>query len=158
MGAVAPAPAMYRRDAFTGEARCIQMPPEPPQDPVTALLAKQLASGMWDEPAEAPVKATIRALLFLLKHDVTSAHPLHGAQVKKAVEALVARAVVSPDKAPDVCALALAVAWLISSGPRSRGTIANLVDTNAAFASLKGRLDETSLRADLDRLAGLAAM
>jgi Ca-activated chloride channel family protein len=122
-------------------------------DPVTAILASQLASGLWDDPHAGEVRATARALVELLKRGVTTAHPLHGPQVKKAVEVLIERALLVAAKEPRLAELAIAVAWLIASGPRTRASIAGLVDTTPALAPLRGRLDDTSLRADLDRLA-----
>ncbi len=58
-----------------------------------ALLASQLASGLWAGTGTGPepvrqARATAMALLELLRQGITSNHALHGAQVKKAVEAL----------------------------------------------------------------------
>jgi hypothetical protein len=71
-------------------------------------------------------------------------------QVQKAVEALL-------DRAPRVdratAELALAVVWLVASGPRTRRLVEDLVAREPAFAALRGRLDEKTLQADLARLA-----
>ena len=134
-------------------------PPVAPQDPVVALLSRQLASGMWDEPqAAAPedvrlVRATARALVELFRLGITTAHATYGAQVRKAVEALVEKAVAVAADAPRVAELALAIAWLTAAGPRTRGAIERLVQGTASLGGLSGRLDEAALRADLDRLA-----
>jgi len=127
-----------------------------PIDPVVALLGRQLASGMWDDPSlpgsvsEREVRATALALIELLERGVTTAHALHGAQVKKAVDALLAR-VSSVD--PRTAELALAVAWLVASGPRTRKLIEHLVSTEPELSPLRGRLEEATLRADIGRLA-----
>src|SRR5262249_38049916 len=60
-----------------------------PSDPVIEILARQGASGLWDAPGEStPLRATLDALLSLLRANVTTAHPVHGAQIKKAISAL----------------------------------------------------------------------
>src|SRR5262249_28759958 len=95
-----PMAAMDRAASFSEKAKCVA-PPDferaesraEREDPVVAILGKQLASGMWDDGKGGEVRATVRALLALLERGVTTAHPLHGAQVKKAVEALLERAV-----------------------------------------------------------------
>jgi Ca-activated chloride channel homolog len=130
-----------------------------PQDPVVALLSRQLASGMWDDPEATAsadvvlVRATANALVELFRQGVTTTHAVYGAQVKKAVEALVPRAVAVAAAEPRLAELALAIAWLTAAGPRTRGAIERLVLGNAALVGLSGRLDEAALSADLDRLA-----
>ena len=52
-----------------------------------------------------------------------------------------------------IAELAIAIAWLIATGPRTRGAIERLVGANAALGTLAGKLDERGLRAELDRLA-----
>ncbi len=130
-----------------------------PQDPVVALLSRQLASGLWDDP-QAPgavphreARATARALVTLWKQGVTTAHAVYGGQVKKAVEALMERAVLVAATEPKLAELALAISWLIAAGPRTRGAVERLVGANAALGALVGRFDEAGLGADLDRLA-----
>jgi len=133
--------------------------PPAQHDPVVALLSRQLASGMWDDPqAGGPeevrrVRATARALVELFRLGITTAHATYGAQVKKAVEALVEKAVAVAAQEPRVAELALAIAWLTAAGPRTRGAIERLVQGTASLGGLAGRLDEAALRADLDRLA-----
>src|SRR6218665_3535604 len=106
------------------------------------LLGQQLASGLWagqgagTEPVR-QARATALALLELLRQGITSTHPLHGAQVKKAVEALLAL-MPSLDKASDVAELALGVAWLVSAGPRTRGRISQAA---RPLAGLPARLE-----------------
>ena len=119
------------------------------------LLERQLASGLWvgtgagAEPVR-QARTTALALLLLLRQGITSSHALHGAQVKKAVEALLAL-LPQLGGAPDVAELALGVAWLVAAGPRTRGRI-----TQAAqpLAGLGARLrNEVALRQHVDALA-----
>jgi Ca-activated chloride channel homolog len=134
----------------------------PPRDPIVELLQQQLASGLWDDrsaPTPAIVndprylRATALALLELYRAGVTTSHALHGAQVKKAVAALLALAklVGTRDAAAE---LALGVAWLVASGPRTRRDIERAI-TGAALDGLRSRLaDEAALR---DHVTALAA-
>ncbi|MFY0526144.1 VIT domain-containing protein [Archangium gephyra] len=119
------------------------------------LLEQQLASGLWagTGPGAEPVRqarATALALLELLRQGITSSHALHGAQVKKAVEALLAL-VPQLGGAPDVAELVLGVAWLVAAGPRTRGRIAQAAQP---IAGLSSRLEnEVALRQHVDALA-----
>ncbi|WNG23546.1 VWA domain-containing protein [Cystobacter fuscus] len=119
------------------------------------LLGQQLASGLWagTGPGSEPVRqarATALALLELLRQGITSGHALHGGQVKKAVEALLAL-MPSLGQAPEVAELALGVAWLVSAGPRTRGRISQAA---RPLAGLSARLeDEGKLRQHVDTLA-----
>jgi Ca-activated chloride channel homolog len=128
--------------------------PAPGTD-VTALLSRQLASGLWEgtgtglEPVR-QARATALALLELLRQGITSNHPLHGAQVKKAVEALLSLAA-GLTGVPDVAELALGVAWLVAAGPRTRGKIAQAAQPLAGLSACMG--DEAKLRQHVDTLA-----
>ncbi|OJH36120.1 VIT domain-containing protein [Cystobacter ferrugineus] len=119
------------------------------------LLGRQLANGLWagTGPGSEPVRqarATALALLELLRQGITSGHALHGSQVKKAVEALLAL-LPSLGHAPEVTELALGVAWLVSAGPRTRGRISQAA---RPLAGLSARLeDEAKLRQHVDTLA-----
>ncbi|ATB35570.1 hypothetical protein CYFUS_000983 [Cystobacter fuscus] len=119
------------------------------------LLGQQLASGLWagTGPGSEPVRqarATALALLELLRQGITSGHALHGSQVKKAVEALLAL-LPSLGEATEVAELALGVAWLVSAGPRTRGRISQAA---RPLAELSARLaDEGKLRQHVDALA-----
>jgi Ca-activated chloride channel family protein len=119
------------------------------------LLEQQLASGLWAGTGAGPetvrqARATALALLELLRQGITSSHNLHGAQVKKAVEALLAL-VPQLGGAPDVAELALGVAWLVAAGPRTRGRIAQAAQP---IAGLSSRLEnEVALRQHVDALA-----
>ncbi|NVJ06169.1 VWA domain-containing protein [Myxococcus sp. AM001] len=120
-----------------------------------SLLSRQLANGLWDGTGEGsePVRqarATALALLTLLREGITSSHPLHGAQVKKAVEALLSLAASIGGDA-QVAELALGVAWLAAAGPRTRGRIEQAA---RPLAGLTGRLgNEVALREHVDTLA-----
>ncbi|QSQ20537.1 VWA domain-containing protein [Pyxidicoccus parkwayensis] len=120
-----------------------------------ALLGRQLANGLWAGTGTGPepvrqARATALALLELLREGVTSSHPLHGAQVKKAVEALLSLAA-SITGEPQVAELALGVAWLVAAGPRTRGRIEQAAKP---LAGLNGRMgNEVALRQHVDTLA-----
>jgi Ca-activated chloride channel homolog len=131
------------------------MEPAPAADGGVGLLETQLASGLWAgtgagaEPVR-QARATALALLELLRQGITSSHALHGAQVKKAVEALLAL-IPQLGGAPDVAELALGVAWLVAAGPRTRGRIAQAAQP---IAGLSSRLEnEVALRQHVDALA-----
>jgi Ca-activated chloride channel family protein len=139
-------------EAFEEEAR---MESAHGADGGVGLLEQQLASGLWAgtgtgaEPVR-QARATALALLELLRQGITSSHALHGAQVKKAVEALLAL-VPQLSGAPDVAELALGVAWLVAAGPRTRGKIAQAAQP---IAGLSARLqNEVALRQHVDTLA-----
>ncbi len=119
------------------------------------LLSRQLANGLWEGAGEGPesvrrARATALALLTLLREGITSSHPLHGPQVKKAVEALLSLAASLSGDA-QVVELALGVAWLASAGPRTRGRIEQAAKP---LAGLSGRLgNDVALREHVDTLA-----
>jgi Ca-activated chloride channel homolog len=122
---------------------------------VTALLSQQLASGLWAGTGAGPepvrqARATALALLELLRQGITSNHPLHGAQVKKAVEALLSLAA-GLTGVPEVAELALGVAWLVAAGPRTRGRIAQAAQPLAGLSACMG--NEARLRQHVDTLA-----
>jgi Ca-activated chloride channel family protein len=124
-------------------------------DPVMTLLGSQLASGLWDEADavgddhQRRARATSRALLELVDLGVTSAHKLHGAQVKKAIEALLQILSKLDDKTAE---LALGAAWLAASGRRTRRELEDAMSRSAV--SLRVWLaDAQALRAHLVQLA-----
>lgn len=126
-----------------------------PADPLRELMQRQLASGLWDDPAapgdpSAQARTTLEALRELLRAGVDTAHGLYGAQVKKAVAALarLARTLVARDR--DLAERALGVAWLAASGRRSRREVEDAVSHEPALAGLRAQLgDERALRARL---------
>lgn len=135
------------------EAQAEQKPTEGTD--ITALLSRQLASGLWEGTGTGPepvrqARATALALLELLRQGITSNHPLHGAQVKKAVDALVSLAA-GLTGVPEVAELALGVAWLVAAGPRTRGKIAQAAQPLAGLSACIG--DEAKLRQHVDTLA-----
>jgi len=148
-------------DAAVAPARSqlLPTPSGPGGDPVVALLGRQLANGLWDAPGPEPegirrVRATVQALLSLLREGVTTAHPLHGTQVKKAVEALLGEARTVASGQPALAELALGVAWLIASGRRTRGQIEQAVSSEQALQGLKPLFgDEGRMRQRVDALA-----
>jgi Ca-activated chloride channel family protein len=123
-----------------------------PADPLRELLQRQLASGLWDEPAApgdplAQARATTEALLELLRAGIDTAHGLYGTQVKKAVAALarLAQTLVARDR--DLAERALGVAWLAASGRRTRREVEDAVSHEPALAGLRTQLgDEQALR------------
>jgi Ca-activated chloride channel family protein len=122
---------------------------------VTDLLSRQLASGLWAGTGSGPepvrqARATALALLELLRQGITSNHALHGAQVKKAVEALLSLAA-GLTGAPEVAELALGVAWLVAAGPRTRNRIVQAAQPLAGLSACIG--DEVKLRKHVDTLA-----
>lgn len=137
----APSPSM---DGMVGP------PPSSRQgDPALAILARQGASGLWEEPRRDPVERTVEAMLALVRLGLSSRHMIHGAQIKKAIDALLVR--LAANRATDVKLreLALGVAWLLASGPRTRSEI-ELAAKGSALAVTFG--DEPAVRAYVERL------
>ncbi len=124
-------------------------------DPALAVLEGQGASGLWEESGRDPVELTVDALLVLLRLGLTSAHAVYGAQIKKAVDALLAAVAAAPSIEARLRELALAVAWLLSSGRRTRHGIEDAVrGGGAALATLSASLQsESSVRARIDHLS-----
>src|SRR5262249_47860289 len=112
-------------------------------------LGSQSASGLWENGGKDPIGATIDALLALLREGVTAAHPVHGAQIKKAVEALLEAVLRAPHT--DKAELALALAWLCSTGRRTRKQIEDAARGHASLVAALG--DEAKVRARVDALA-----
>jgi Ca-activated chloride channel family protein len=119
----------------------------------TDAFERQLASGLWegDRADDAGrLLATARRLRACRAEGIDTAHPVFGAQVAKAVEAvceLATRLLAKGEAAAEVAA-ALAAAYLVATGPRLRARIKALVDGAAAPAlrALAGELgDERAL-------------
>jgi Ca-activated chloride channel homolog len=134
----------------------MKVPAPEPIDRTVDLLGRQLASGLWDDPSDGKdvevrqLRATSRALLTLLRAGVTSTHALHGAQIKKAVSALIILARAIASRAAADAELALGIAWLTATGRRTRNEITAAID-GASLPALKARLtDEVALRAHID--------
>jgi Ca-activated chloride channel family protein len=143
-------------DSAFGEDEALSAAQEPMESAeVTGLLSQQLASGLWAGSGSGPepvrqARATALALLELLRQGITSNHALHGAQVKKAVEALLSLAA-SLTGVPEVAELALGVAWLVAAGPRTRSRIVQAAQPLAGLSACIG--DEVKLRKHVDTLA-----
>jgi Ca-activated chloride channel homolog len=123
-------------------------------DPILEVLSRQAASGLWEEPGGDSVTLTVEALLALYRLGLTTAHAVHGAQLKKAVEALLAQLASEP-VGPHLHELALGVAWLVATGRRTRQSIENTArGGGAALAALASALgDESGVRTFVDRLS-----
>ena len=124
-------------------------------DPVTAILQRQSASGMWEEPGKDPIEVTSLALLFLVRLGVSSTHPVHGAQTQKAVSALLAAIEATPALDPRVAERALAALWLLATGRRTRLAIKEAVSHRAGLEALAALLDrgDAGVRAHVERIA-----
>jgi len=123
-------------------------------DPILAILAQQSASGLWETTGRDPILVTIDALLVLVRAGVTTAHAVHGAQTKKAVDALLDALAAEGAVDPKTIELALGVAWLLSTGRRTRTAIrdaAQRIEGASTLATLLGRDDE--VRAHVERNA-----
>ena len=123
---------------------------------MSKLLRQQLASGLWPDGSGSSevqqVRATALALLELVRAGVTTAHAQHGAQIRKAIEALLER--LARAKAGRLIELAFAVALLAASGPRTRSRIKQAISGRSDLGSLCAELNsETALRAHADALA-----
>ena len=99
----------------------------------SATLLEQEASGLWAGQNDAVrVQRTAEALLTLRAAGIDAQHRVYGAQIKKAVRALldVATKLACSDAAAARCAFA--VAWLVSDAQR-RGAIAASAKSVVAF-------------------------
>jgi Ca-activated chloride channel family protein len=117
-------------------------------DPILDVLGRQAASGLWEEPGKDAIEVTASALVALLRLGVTGAHPVYGAQVKKAVEAVLERLAATPQLDARVAQLALGVAWLMATGRRTKKQV-----EDAGAARGLSFADETSVRAVVESLA-----
>lgn len=89
-------------------------------DHLESLLFRQRADGLWGSEHD-ELAATAAALGQLADGGVTTAHPLHGAPVKKAIEALCARAEAGA-RGPDL-RLALEAALRAAAGARTKARV-----------------------------------
>jgi Ca-activated chloride channel family protein len=123
---------------------------KPHPDPVLAILSRQSASGLWEEGHRDPIELTVQAMLSLVRLGLSSRHMIHGAQIKKAVDALLVR--LAANRATDVRLreIALGVAWLLATGPRTRSEI-EAAAKGSALAVTFG--NEPAVRAHVERLA-----
>jgi hypothetical protein len=136
----APVDALYSMEKDEGGAA--------EADPILALLSRQAASGLWEEPGKDPIETTAAVLVALLRLGVTAAHAVHGALVKKAVEALLERFTQAAPKDPRIVQLALGAAWLLATGRRTKKQIEEAAQKHGAMVG-----DEQTVRAEVERLA-----
>ncbi|HEY8077238.1 MAG TPA: VIT domain-containing protein [Labilithrix sp.] len=122
-------------------------------DPILELLERQAASGLWEQAGRPTLACSVDAMLVLLRAGVGADHAVHGAQVKKAIDALVDEAlrVADPKSVNDVV-LALALAWLLASGRRTRRAIEDAARGRADLPATSFS-DEPTVRARVDVLA-----
>ena len=142
---------LWRGPGPSFEARVME-PAAQPADPAFALLARQLASGLWDDGADAQepelrqLQATARALIALLRLGVDASHAQHGELIRKAIAALLPLAAALAAHASAAVEEALAAAWLASSGKRTRRALRQVI-ADAGLSALDARLDdEAALR------------
>jgi Ca-activated chloride channel family protein len=151
-GMAPPAPIGAGRSATVDACAAAPPPPssKPHADPVLAILSRQSASGLWEEGHRDPIELTVQAMLALVRLGLSSRHMIHGAQIKKAVDALLVR--LAANRATDVRLreIALGVAWLLASGPRTRTEI-EAAAKGSALAVTFG--NEPAVRAHVERLA-----
>ncbi|WP_437281089.1 VIT domain-containing protein [Sorangium sp. So ce375] len=131
-------------------------------DGLGRLFEEQLASGLWERGDSTDLgRLSGTALCLATCHDqgVDSAHPIYGAQVAKAVEALCALAasLLQRGGADGEVAASLAAAYLVASGRRLRAQVRDAVAAAApeAVRALLGELgDAGALRRRVDALRG----
>jgi Ca-activated chloride channel family protein len=136
----------------TADARPIDAPKGGGDDP-WSIVERQQLSGLWIDAAPGDrdgdaraARATVEALVRLLGGGVTSAHPLYGEPVRKAIEALLQLLPRIPD--PALRTRALAVAWLAAEGKRTRRVVRAAIE--ALAPELAARLDdEAALKAEV---------
>jgi Ca-activated chloride channel homolog len=127
-----------------------------PGERMRVLFSSQSASGLWEEQGKSAILVTTETLLALLNLGLTTADAVHGALLKKAIDALLLA--LSTDNGTDakVRELALGIAWLLTTGHRTRQAI----EANAANASLQlfeaANRNETAVRQRVDQLAVLS--
>ncbi|WP_438019316.1 VIT domain-containing protein [Sorangium sp. So ce315] len=126
------------------------------------VFENQLASGLWEggESTElGRLSSTALCLATCHAQGVDSAHPIYGAQVAKAVEALCALAVslLQRGGAEREVAAALAAAYLVASGRRLRARVHDVAAGAApeAVRAIVGELgDAAALRRRVEALRG----
>ncbi|MGK3965261.1 VIT domain-containing protein [Sorangium sp. So ce118] len=133
-----------------------------PGDDLGRFFEEQLASGLWErgEPTDlGRLTSTALCLATCREQGVDSAHPIYGAQVAKAVEALCALAetLLQGGGADREVAAALAAAYLVASGRRLRARVHGVAAGAASEAvrGVAGELgDAAALRRRVEALRG----
>lgn len=133
--------AAYEGSAWASGAEAESVSkPRSSSDPVTATLERQSASGLWEEQGRDSIEVTVEALLVLVRLGVSTSHPVHGAQTKKAVDALLAALEAAPRLDPKLAEIALAALWLVSTGRRTRVAIKNAANGRPGLERLGAML------------------
>ncbi len=143
-GSAADAPVLLRAE---GDALA-PMPSRSSLDPMVAILERQAASGLWEDPPRDPIASTVDALAGLVRLGASAAHATHGAQIRKAIDSVLALVSTERPEDPRVRHLLCAALLLLASGKRTRARITTLA---ASWGHLLGT--EREVRADLERLA-----
>lgn len=151
----APPMALYERSHAKGKMPSLgELAAGVSRDPVTATLERQAASGLWEEAGREPIEVTVEALLVLVRLGVSTSHPVHGAQTRKAVDALLAALAAAPRLDPKLAELAFAALWLLSTGRRTRGAIKEAASERVGLEELSALLGrDEDVRAHVERLA-----
>lgn len=132
--------------SMADDGSCTAVPPA-----LKVILGRQGASGLWEEPGRDTLDVTVEALAALLHYNVRASHPVHGAQVKKAIVALLEAVAAADDDVAPV-ALALGLAWLLSTGRRTRRAIEDLAKRRPGLESLTTAFEsERKARSHVDR-------
>ena len=127
--------------------------PPPPRDPVLDALGRQSASGLWEEPGRDPIVSTLDALLSLVRLGLSTSHPVHGAQTKKAVDVLLDLIIRTPALDARLAELALAASWLLATGRRTRRTLEEEASARGLHGLARSFRAGDDLRAHVERLA-----
>ena len=124
-------------------------------DPITSILERQSASGMWEERGRDPIEVTVEVLLILVRLGVSSTHSVHGAQTTKAIAALLDAIEAAPALDAKVAELALAALWLLATGRRTRLAIKEVASHRTGLEALTALLghDDDGVRAHVERIA-----
>ncbi|MCK6529885.1 hypothetical protein L6R50_20770 [Myxococcota bacterium] len=155
-----PSPAASFERAARGPVGGSAGGPSGLRDPALAVLSGLGADGLWGgegddgSPEARALRASARALLRLRDLGLDTAHPLHGALLRKAVEAVVRLARRAHDREPRLAEAALAAAWGVATGARTRGTVEAAIRALPG-TDLAGRLgDAPAVRARAEECLG----
>ncbi|WP_437969985.1 VIT domain-containing protein [Sorangium sp. So ce260] len=126
------------------------------------VFEEQLASGLWERGESTDLgrlTSTARCLAACHEQGVDSAHPIYGAQVAKAIEALcaLAESLLQRGGADGEVAAALAAAYLVAGGRRLRARVSQVGSTTASEAVrevLNEMGDAGALRRRVEALRG----
>jgi len=141
-------------DTWSGELADLGASKGGKGDPLLTTLGCQSSSGLWEAQGRDPIEVTVAALLVLLRLGVSTSHPVHSAQTKKAVDALLDALGRAASLDPKLAELALAALWLLSTGRRTRTAIKDATAARPGLeglAAILGRDDD--VRAYVERVA-----